>query len=100
MANKTTILRIEQKVGNFDAWKRMFDNDPINRQKSGVRRYRILRPTDDPNYVMLDLEFDGAKEAENVRSALGNLWGTPEAQKVMQNPQLRIVELIETKTYS
>jgi hypothetical protein len=99
MANTTTILRIEHKVGNFDAWKRMFANDPIDRQKSGVRGYRILRSTDDPNYVMIDLEFDSAKEAENVRSALRNLWSTPEAQKVMQNPQLRIVELIETKAY-
>ena len=99
MANTTIILRVEHKVGNFDAWKGMFDNDPIDRQKSGVRRYRILRATDDPNYVMIDLEFDGLKEAENVRSALHNLWGTPEAQKVMQNPQLRIVELIETKAY-
>jgi hypothetical protein len=99
MANTTTVLRIEHKVGNFDVWKRMFDNDPIDRQKSGVRRYRILRPTDDANYVMIDLEFDSAKEAENARSALQNLWGTPDAQRVMQNPHLRIVELIETKVY-
>ena len=99
MANTSTILRIEHKVDNFDFWKRMFDNDPIGRQKSDVRRYRIMRPTDDPNYVMIDLEFDGAKEAENFRSALLNLWGTLEEQKIMQNPQLRIVELLETKTY-
>jgi hypothetical protein len=28
-----------------------------------VRRYRILRASDDPNYVMIDLEFDSASEA-------------------------------------
>jgi hypothetical protein len=71
--SNTAILRIEHRVGNFDAWKKMFDNDPIGRQKSGVRRYRILRPTDDPNYVMIDLEFDDTREAENVKSALRNL---------------------------
>jgi hypothetical protein len=95
----TTILRIEHAVGNYDSWKRAFDSDPIGRQKSGVCRYRILRPTDDPNYVMIDLEFDGLKEAENVRSALQKMWGTPEAQRVMQNPKLRIVEQAETKEY-
>ena len=95
----TTTLRIEHPVGSFDAWKRMFDSDPIGRQKSGVRRYRILRAKDDPNYVMIDLEFDGLREAENVRSALQRMWGNPEAQKVMHNPKLRIVEELETKEY-
>jgi hypothetical protein len=73
------MLRIEHTVSNFDSWKTVFDSDPVGRQKSGVRRYRILRPTDDPNYVMIDLEFDGLKEAENFRSALRNLWGSTEA---------------------
>lgn len=95
----TAIVRIEHPVGSYDSWKRAFDSDPIGRQKSGVRRYRILRPTDDPNYVMIDLEFDSLKEAENVRSALQKMWSSPEAQRVMQNPKLRIVEQIEAKEY-
>lgn len=96
----TTTLRIEHPVGNYDSWKRAFDSDPIGRQKSGVRRYRILRPIDDPNYVIVDLEFDNLKEAENAGSALRNMWSnSPEAQKVMQNPKLRIVEEIETREY-
>jgi hypothetical protein len=95
----SVMLRIEHTVSNFDSWKAAFDNDPVGRQKSGVRRYHILRPTDDPNYVMIDLEFDRLKEAENFSSALRNLWGSTEAQKVMQNPKLRIVEQMETKEY-
>ncbi len=93
------MLRIEHTVSNFDSWKTAFDSDPVGRQKSDVRSYRILRPTDDPNYVMIDLEFDGLKQAENFTSALRNLWGSTEAQKVMQNPKLRIVEQMETKEY-
>jgi hypothetical protein len=95
----TIMLRIEHAVNNFESWKRIFDSDPLGRQKSGVRRYSILRPTDDPNYVMIDLEFDGLKEAENFRSGLQNLWGSEKAQKVMLNPKLRIVEQMETKEY-
>ena len=68
------ILRIEHPVPDYDAWKEAFDSDPIGRQQSGVRRYRILRPTDDPNYVMVDLDFDSASEAEAVHSALRELW--------------------------
>jgi hypothetical protein len=93
----TTIVRIEHAVSGFDAWMGAFKNDPVGRQKSGVRRYRILRPKDDPNFVMVDLEFDSAKEAENFGSAMRNLWNSPEAQRVMKNPQLRIVELVETR---
>jgi hypothetical protein len=63
-------LRIEHPVSNYDTWKAAFDSDPIGREHSGVRRYRILRPTDDPNYVMIDLEFDSASEAEAVHAEL------------------------------
>ena len=37
-----------------------FDHDPADRKGSGVRRYRIYRPVDDPHYITLDLEFDGS----------------------------------------
>lgn len=77
MADLTITLRIEHPVGSHDCWKKAFDSDPIGRQKSGVCLYRILRPKDDPNYVMIDLEFEGLKEAENVRSALQKMWSTP-----------------------
>ena len=93
------IVRIEHAVGNFEAWKRAFENDPVGRQRSGVRKYRILRPNDDPNYVLIDLEFDNINQAEDFRSAMRNLWKSSDAQKVMQDPQMRIVELVETKEY-
>src|SRR6266540_462043 len=53
-----SILRIEHPVAEYHTWKEAFDRDPVGREKSGVRRYRILRPIDDPNYVMIDLEFN------------------------------------------
>jgi len=67
------MFRIEHTVNNFNSWKTAFDSDPVGRQKSGVRRYRILRQTDDPNYVMIDLEFGGLKDSENSSSILRNL---------------------------
>ena len=39
------MLRIEHLVLNFDGWKKAFDSDPVGREKSGVRRYQVLRPT-------------------------------------------------------
>jgi hypothetical protein len=61
------ILRIQHSVPNFDAWKRAFDSDPMERRASGVRRYHVYRATADPNFVMIDLEFESAAEAGCLR---------------------------------
>jgi hypothetical protein len=92
------ILRIEHPVPDYDTWKAAFDSDPIGREHSGVRRYRILRPTDDPNYVMIDLEFDSQSEAEAMHDAPRELWSRVEGM-VMTNPRARVVEVGESKEY-
>jgi hypothetical protein len=58
------IVRIEHAVPSFEKWKQAFDSDPADRKGSGVRRYQILRLRDDPNYVLIDVEFDSLNEAE------------------------------------
>jgi hypothetical protein len=63
-----------------------------------VRGYRILRPIEDPNYVMIDLDFDTVSQAEALLTALRVLWGRVEGQ-IMMNPQARIVEAVETQEF-
>jgi hypothetical protein len=92
------ILQIEHKVPNFDGWKKAFDSDPINRKKSGVRRYHIFQPTDDPNYVILNLEFDHIDEAEAALAALRNIWNQIEGT-VMVGPKTKILNILESKEY-
>ena len=92
------ILRIEQPIPDYDGWKKAFDSDPVGREKSGVRRYRILRPVDNANFVMIDLEFDTASQAEALLAAMRVVWGRVEGT-IMMNPQARIVEAVETKEY-
>jgi hypothetical protein len=89
------ILRIDHPVPDFDAWKQEFDNDPVGREQGGVRRYRILRPIDDPKYTMVDLEFDSSSEAEAFRTALGDVW----RRIGIENPGARILEVVESKEY-
>ena len=92
------ILRIEHPVPDFDGWKKAFDNDPVGREQSGVRRYQILQSIDDPNYVMIDLEFDTKDQAEALLAAMRQVWSRVEGQ-VMWNPQARIVKVVESKEY-
>jgi len=93
------ILQIEHAVRDFDAWKQAFDSDPVGREQGGVRRYRVLRPIDDPNYIVVDLEFDTPGEAEAFREALRGLWRRVEAAGLVESPQARIVEEVERKEY-
>ncbi len=90
------ILRIEHPVPDFEVWKRTFDSDPLDRKGSGVRRYRVMRPTDDPNYAIVDLEFDSMAEAEALLEALHRLWGHAQGQGLIGSPQGRIVEVVES----
>ena len=95
-----TILHIEHPVRNFEMWKKAFDSDPIGRERSGVRHYQVLRPVDDPNYVMIDLSFDNSEAAEAALAALREMWRSPAASSVlMGSPQTRIVEVVESKQY-
>ncbi len=92
------VLQIEHPVPNFEGWKQAFDSDPVGRERSGVRRYRILRPVDNPNIAIIELEFDPVGEAEGLLAAMREVWKRVEGT-IMMNPQARIVEIVETKAY-
>ena len=68
------LLHIQHSVPNFDAWKKAFDSDPMDRSGSGVLRYHIHQSVSDPNFVMIDLEFDRVSEAEQMLERLQRLW--------------------------
>ena len=92
------ILQIEHPVPSFEGWKKTFDSDPVGRRQSGVIRYKILQKIGDPNYVIIDLEFEKLSEAENFLNSLRKLWGRVEGS-VVNNPQARIIEVVESKEY-
>jgi heme-degrading monooxygenase HmoA len=92
------IVQIEHPVPNFDAWKKAFDSDPVGRERSGVRRYKVLRPIDNQNYSMIDLEFDSSSEVEAFLAAMREVWSRVEG-KIIESPRVRIVEVVESKEY-
>src|SRR5579884_3158393 len=89
------ILQIEHPGPNFDAWKQAFDSDPVNRKQSGVRRYRVLQPIDNPNYAIIELEFDSLNQAEGLLAALREVWRRVQGT-IIENPQVRIVKVVES----
>jgi hypothetical protein len=95
------VLQIEHPIRDFDIWKGAFDRFSSKRQQSGVRRHQLLRPTDDPNYVVIELGFDSPSEAEFFLGWLRReVWSSREAAPaLMGEPQTRIVEVVEAKEY-
>ena len=90
-------VRIQHAVPDFESWKRAFDNDPMDRRRSGVRSYQVWQSVADPNFVMIDLNFDSVKQAEAMLERLRDLWAGP-GGAVMRNPEAVIVETIESQT--
>jgi hypothetical protein len=90
------IVRIEHRVPDFGSWKQVFDSDPADRKGSGVRRYSILHLHDDPNCVMIDLDFDTVEEAGAFHAKMKKIWNGP-GRSLVQGPSGRIAELVEVR---
>lgn len=93
-----TILRIEHSVPDYDAWKQVFDSDPLDRKGSGVRRHRVYRRSDAPNAVAIDLEFETSEQAEQMRTKLLELWTGMQGTLITEQ-QAYLTETVETTEY-
>lgn len=91
-------LRIEHPIRDYDVWKVAFDADPLGRAASGVRRHTVHRPVDDPQYVMVDLEFDDADQAAAFLTRLQTqVWTSPAAAPALAGkPQGRVLDKVES----
>lgn len=71
-----SVLVIQHPVKEFQAWKKAFDTDPAGRARNGVSRHAIYRPHDDPNYVIVILEFASSEQAQKFLAlpALRQAW--------------------------
>ena len=88
-------VRIEHSVRDYDAWKQVFDSDPVDRRGSGVRRYRVSRSVADPNSVLIDLDLDDLASAETMLAKLKDLWAGPAAGTTV-NPRGTVVEQVDS----
>jgi hypothetical protein len=56
-------------TGDYDRWRPMFEQDkPQAREKA--RDVKVLRSLDDPNEVVIQLEFDSTNDAFEARERL------------------------------
>lgn len=56
-------------VGDYDAWKPMFDQD-VPRARESATGLRIFRSVDDPGEVFIEIEFASLDDANQARERL------------------------------
>jgi hypothetical protein len=90
-------LNIEHAINDFPTWKQAFDRFAQTRRDAGVVSHRISRPVDDPNYLVVELEFDAQDTAERFRQYLHNVvWANSDASPALVGaPATRILEACE-----
>jgi hypothetical protein len=86
-------LHIEHPITDFGTWKAAFERFAELRESSGVRGHRIQQPVDDPCYVVIDLDFQTADEAEKFLDFLrAKVWASPEnAPALAGTPHAKIL---------
>lgn len=88
-------LQIDHRVASYDEWKQVFDSDPLGRASAGVRSYRLARLADDPNHVVVDLEFETVAGAEAFAEKLRAMWTEAGARLGLESPTARVLETVE-----
>jgi hypothetical protein len=91
-------LHIQHPITDFDTWAGAFDRFADARRGAGVRAQRVHRPVDDSKFVVIDLDFDSAAEAERFRGFLTTqVWANPEnSPGLAGTPETMILEPVCT----
>lgn len=72
----STIALVRHRVGDFDAWKKVYDGFAPVQAEHGVRDHQVLRSIDDPSDIIVTHTF-GSLEAARA------FFATPELKEAM-----------------
>ena len=87
------ILHIEHEINDLDTWLGAFGRFEEARRGAGVIAQRVTHPIDDDNYIVIQLDFGTAEEAENFKGFLENrIWTNPDASPALAGtPKARVL---------
>jgi hypothetical protein len=94
-----TTLHIENTVRDYQTWKAVFDKYDAFRAEHGVQSYRLSRFADDPNRLMIDLDFESLHEAQAFAEALRKVWASPQSRgQLVGHAVPNLLEVIEHRS--
>jgi hypothetical protein len=91
-----TTLHIEHPITDLGAWLAAFDRFADARTKAGVQAQRVQHPVDNPNYILIDLDFATTEEAGRFLAFLNEkVWSsTDNAPALVGTPQTRLLQYV------
>jgi hypothetical protein len=90
-----TTLHIQHPVTDIATWTGAFNRMADVRRNAGVLAARVQSPVDDPNYVVIDLDFDTAGAAGTFLNFLTTqVWGTENAPALAGKAETMILETV------
>jgi len=91
-----TYAMMEHKVGNFEAWKGIFDKEDLVLRQGGCRRFGLYRDTEDPSLLVIFLEFDTRPNAKKFLES-ERLEQVMKQSGVEGKPAIHYLDLLEKK---
>ena len=87
-------LHIEHAITDYGTWRAAFDRLADVRRNAGVVGGRVARPVDDPDYIVLTLDFDTLEHATAfLRFLETRVWASPEAAPALNGrPRTAVLE--------
>jgi hypothetical protein len=87
-------LHIEHAITDYRTWRAAFDRMAGARENAGVRRHSVQQPVDDPDYIVVDLDFDTAADAAAFLTFLNtSVWASRDnAPALAGAPLARILQ--------
>ena len=89
-----TTLHIEHPITDYDTWRTAFDRLVDARRRAGVLAGRVARPIDDPQYIVVTLDFDTTEHATGfLRFLETEVWASSTAAPALGGrPRTAILE--------
>ena len=87
------ILQIEHEISDLETWLGAFARFEEARRGAGVQGQRIAHPVGDDKYIVVQLDFGSAEEAQNFKGFLENrVWSNPDASPALAGtPKARVL---------
>jgi hypothetical protein len=91
------VLHIEHEISDLETWRDAFTRFGPAREAAGVTRTEVYQPSDDPNYIVINLAFENADAARNFREFLINqIWSSPESAPALSGvPTARVLTEVD-----
>jgi hypothetical protein len=91
-------LHIEHGITDIGTWRAAFDRFADTRREAGVLAHRVSQPSDDPHYVLVDLDFAEEQQARRFAEFLRDkVWSSSRnAPALAGAPQVRVLTVVDS----